>query len=261
MPSLVILNMSDHILFTDTLRKSSRKIHDLSDTLVNAKLVGLLTDKKLWGQSISNFYQVFKALEQQLTINFCNPRLQIFEAPLSKIFRTSAFEKDLEYFLGKNWEEKVHATPAIKEYIDHVKYLGMRDPVLLLVHAYTQHLAITSGGQIIRRVARKQFKLPEDAGTFTFDFDQYDLKRDVAEFKRILNEFADGLSEAEREKLIAEHSRVFRFNNAIVSSFNIPVRAAILGYLRLLPHRKLATVAVTSAAIIVALRLLSSSRS
>jgi heme oxygenase len=38
--------------------------------------------------------------------------------------------------------------------------------LLLLAHAFTQHLAGLSGGRIIKRLARKYMRLPEDKGGF-----------------------------------------------------------------------------------------------
>lgn len=35
---------------------------------------------------------------------------------------------------------------------------------------YTQHLGMASGGQIVKRWARKIFQLPDDVGTAAFDY-------------------------------------------------------------------------------------------
>ena len=59
----------------------------------------------------------------------------------------------------------------MKAYVEHLEQLGRRCPILLVAHAYTQHMAMAAGGKIIRRLARKAMKLPEDAGTAIFEFE------------------------------------------------------------------------------------------
>lgn len=55
-------------LFTDELRKTSRQVHDVSDALVNARLLALFTSKSLYARAIGCFYLVFEELELQLKI-------------------------------------------------------------------------------------------------------------------------------------------------------------------------------------------------
>lgn len=69
------------------------------------------------------------------------------------------------------WASKLTASRALEEYKAHLSVLGKEDPSLLLAHAYTQHLAVAAGGQIIRRLARKHMGLPGDAGTAAFEYE------------------------------------------------------------------------------------------
>ena len=58
--------MADTAPLSTRLRKASRKIHTVSDSLVNIKLIALLTDRELYARALSRFYYVFTALERAL---------------------------------------------------------------------------------------------------------------------------------------------------------------------------------------------------
>lgn len=70
-----------------------------------------------------------------------------------------------------SWRDTVPVTPEIQAYLDHMEALASSArPYLLLAHSYTQHLAVLSGGQIIRGLARKGMALPKDQGTAAFEY-------------------------------------------------------------------------------------------
>jgi hypothetical protein len=54
--------------------------------------------------------------------------------------------------------------PRPQAYSARLRRLAAEQPLLLLAHAFTQHLAGLSGGRIIKRLARKYMKLPDDKG-------------------------------------------------------------------------------------------------
>ncbi len=45
--------------------------------------------------------------------------------------------------------------PEVEAYLTHLRQLAATSPCLLLAHSYTQHSALLSGGQIIKRMARR----------------------------------------------------------------------------------------------------------
>ena len=60
--------------------------------------------------------------------------------------------------------------PAVEAYILQLSTLAADDPRLLVAHAYTQHLALLAGGQIVAKTVRKQLMLPLDEGTAAYHF-------------------------------------------------------------------------------------------
>lgn len=65
------------------LSAASRKIHDTSDRLLQARLVVLFTDKQIYGRAIGCFLHVFSALEAALTRCKDHPEIKPFWATLS----------------------------------------------------------------------------------------------------------------------------------------------------------------------------------
>lgn len=70
----------EHLLFSVQLRRASRKTHSISDALVNARLISILTDPKLYARALGCFYYIFEAIERGLEVAqkldssaFCGP--------------------------------------------------------------------------------------------------------------------------------------------------------------------------------------------
>ncbi|GFH28776.1 uncharacterized protein HaLaN_27323, partial [Haematococcus lacustris] len=120
------------------------------------------------------------------------PALQPFASLLPDLYRHEAFATDLELFLGKDWRAACPPSPQVLKYTQHLAQLAAEQPTLLLAHSFTQHLAVLSGGQIIKRAARKKLRLAEQEGTAAYEY-----------------------------KMVAEHKAAFAFNNDIISSFRI----------------------------------------
>lgn len=228
--------------FTDEMRAASKRSHSLSDALVNARLVVLFTDRILYGRAIACFYFVFKALEEALTVAVkIQPDLKRFGELLPQLFRSEAFRVDLQFYLDScpgGWSKaaEMEHSPAIRRYEERLRCLTKENPRLLLAHAYTQLLAITAGGQIIRRMARKQMGLPESLGTASFEYptDAPSPSTLSTKFKAELNSWADGLTPEIRLQLIKEHCAVFRYNTAIITSFRVGWSTFFRGVMTLL---------------------------
>ena len=50
------------------------------------------------------------------------------------------------------WRPRVEQrSPAVAAYVEHLADISSTDPVRLIAHAYTQHMALLAGGQRIRK--------------------------------------------------------------------------------------------------------------
>eukprot|EP00285_Hemiselmis_virescens_P014311 CAMPEP_0173384980 /NCGR_PEP_ID=MMETSP1356-20130122/7565_1 /TAXON_ID=77927 ORGANISM="Hemiselmis virescens, Strain PCC157" /NCGR_SAMPLE_ID=MMETSP1356 /ASSEMBLY_ACC=CAM_ASM_000847 /LENGTH=86 /DNA_ID=CAMNT_0014340583 /DNA_START=65 /DNA_END=322 /DNA_ORIENTATION=- len=80
-----------------------------------------LTDRELWGQSVGWFYMVIAQIEQSL--DRCKAKhsaLPKILASFDALRRTAAFEKDLKFFLGEEWRERLTTPPAVSSYVAHI---------------------------------------------------------------------------------------------------------------------------------------------
>lgn len=151
--------------------------------------------------------------------------------------RSKAFAADLEFYLGPDWEAQVVRTPAVDEYCAHLRELEGSAPMTLLAHAYTQHAAVLAGGQALGRlVARSMDLAPGGPGTAAFAFPPRDrtgrgLRGDYVEALDVLGR---ELSPEARAAMLAEHSRAFQLNNAIVQQYPMGVVQPALGLARYL---------------------------
>jgi heme oxygenase len=73
-------------------------------------------------------------------------------------------------FSSPTWRQQLPNTPELHSYLAHLKQLAASRPYTLLAHAYTQHLAILSGGQILKGLIRKTLDLPQNEGTAAFEY-------------------------------------------------------------------------------------------
>jgi len=83
-----------------------------------------------------------------LSCNCCFP----FVA-LQGLRRSEAFTKDLNYHYGNDgsWQEKAESTPAVKNYIEHLKEIEGENPLILAAYIYHLYMGLLSGGQILAK--------------------------------------------------------------------------------------------------------------
>ena len=153
------------------------------------------------------------------------------------MYRAAAFRKDLEYFFGTNWEQELERRsrfPAVQRYLDHLETLANSQPVLLIAHSYTQHLAITSGGQIIAKLVCKGLGLPESGeGTASFKYTNGQPKQLSTIFKSKLDALEPQFTHEEVDALICEHQAVFGFNADIIRGYKVGVFSPFVAAIKL----------------------------
>ncbi|KAF9803845.1 hypothetical protein SFRURICE_013122 [Spodoptera frugiperda] len=205
-------------LFTTRMRKATRKIHNISDALVNAKFALSLRDEEVWGGGLFIFYHVFGFLE--------DAKARLNMADFDKLFvnkvlyRKKAFEDDLTHYLGENWRS-IPKAMALENYIEHLQELERSNPRLLMAYVYHLYLGLLSGGQILAK-KRKMFG-DENAKTEIYtdkvtDFSGTDIGQLKKDFRQAMNEIADKMTEEEKDAFIEESNQVFVMNNLIVNS-------------------------------------------
>ncbi|CAG4934763.1 unnamed protein product [Parnassius apollo] len=209
----------DNELFTTRVRRETRKIHSVSDALVNAKFAISLRDETVWCGGLFAFYHIFAFLEdvkERLNKPMYN-KLFVNEV----LFRKKAFEEDLTHYLGENWRS-IEKSPTLQNYLGHLQYLENTNSILLMAYVYHLYLGLLSGGQILAKKRRIFFNkntsrqhVYVDKVTNFGDVDVGKLKKDI---HNAMNEVAKLMSYDEQLAFIRESYDLFLRNNSIVKS-------------------------------------------
>ena len=125
-----ISNMASEDDFCAEMRVKTKDIHDKSDRLINLKLAVVLTDTRLYAEVLADFYMVFQTIENCLDVHGKHPHVGPLANP--SMMRAEAFEKDLEFYLGKDWRGLIRPSQSAKLYCDRILQVAEHDPALLV---------------------------------------------------------------------------------------------------------------------------------
>ncbi|ELU13716.1 hypothetical protein CAPTEDRAFT_26888, partial [Capitella teleta] len=208
------------ISFCSELKQKTQVIHDKSDKLVNWKLAVALTDTKLYGAVLADFYYVFKTIED--CVQRCGHVQHPIISPLADatvgLHRAEAFEQDVSFYLGSDWRGHVQPSLPAKEYCDRIMEISEKTPILLIAYVHSMYLAILAGGQIIKKIIRRSLGLVGNDGLAIFEFSESEESR--LKLKKILMDCINQLplDREEKEEILVEKRRVFAMNNAIANN-------------------------------------------
>ncbi|XP_077575073.1 heme oxygenase [Stigmatopora nigra] len=118
---------------------------------------------------LSSLHEIYQTLEEELDKNSCHPAVEPIYFP-SELARLEPIEKDLEFFYGPNWKDKIVVPAATRKYCDRIRKIGKENPEYLVAHAYTRYLGDLSGGQVLGRIAQKSMGLKNGEGLAFFAF-------------------------------------------------------------------------------------------
>ncbi|XP_059479563.1 heme oxygenase 1 [Neocloeon triangulifer] len=210
--------------FIQEMREATRDVHDLSDKLVNAKLMFAMSDNSVWAEGLLIFYEIFKFLESAMT-RMSNSL--VGELDIEGLRRTEAFERDLTFYLGEDWKTNYHPRLEVAAYVKYLENLEETDPHLLMAYIYHLYMGLLSGGQILqkkRQLAQKFFpffgvKNPtQTEGYAITNFQNKTIAQVKREFAKKMNEVANELDEVTKQKLIQESRTLFLKNNEIIKT-------------------------------------------
>lgn len=210
----------DEDTFCKKMRKATREIHSISDALVNAKLAFGFLDDSVWADGLLIFYEIFRYLELAM-IRW--KHTEVGSLLQNELRRTEAFERDLEFYLGKEWTKNYNPRESVTKYLNHLKEIENTEPILLLAYIYHLYMGLLSGGIILRKKRQVMQKIWPFKGSQTTvnnitDFGNsniYELKRNMRD---TMNSIAETLDEDTKNKLIEESKMVFTLNNEIIRS-------------------------------------------
>jgi heme oxygenase (biliverdin-producing, ferredoxin) len=192
------------------LRVGTQKAHTMAEStsFVTSFLKGIV-DKQSYGKLVANFYFIYEALEAELIQHQNHPALSKIFYP--ELWRKETLEKDLGYYYGTDWHNRIQPSPACVQYVHRLKELSKTDPELLVAHAYTRYMGDLSGGQILKKIAKQAMNLTDGDGTAFYDFD---LIKNHGEFKKQYRAALDSLAVEDKvvNEIVEEANHSFHLN-------------------------------------------------
>ncbi|XP_043970875.1 heme oxygenase-like [Gambusia affinis] len=159
---------------------------------------------------LCSLYEIYKALEEEMDRNSNHPSVAPIYFP-AELARLKSIEKDLEYFYGPDWREKIVVPAATQRYSHRLRQIGKENPEFLVAHAYTRYLGDLSGGQVLGRIAQKSMGLKSGDGLSFFAFPGVSSPNLFKQLYRSRMNSVE-LTAEERNGVLEEAVRAFEFN-------------------------------------------------
>lgn len=118
---------------------------------------------------LCSLYKIYEVLEEALDTNASHEAVAPIYFP-QELSRLESIGKDLEYFYGRSWREKMTVPAATLRYAQRLREVGRDHPEYLVAHAYTRYLGDLSGGQVLGRITQKSLGLKSGEGLLFFSF-------------------------------------------------------------------------------------------
>ena len=209
------------------LKEGTKKSHNAAENtkFVAGFLRGVLNPEE-YRKLITDFYYVYDTMEQRIQ-ETKDPLARVLQQWNVKLFRTAFLQRDLRYYYGPMWREKLQPSEACNTYCYRLNEIAEKDPYLLIAHHYTRYIGDLSGGQILKGIAKKALNPPEGEGLHFYDFPMID---DAKAFKTDYRAVLDGLEVNENQvnSLIAEANYAFRLNMYIFDELQGDAKKGLL---------------------------------
>ncbi|XP_042719955.1 heme oxygenase 2 isoform X1 [Lagopus leucura] len=197
---------------SELLKEGTKESHDRAENTQFVKdfLKGRIK-KELFKLATTALYFTYSALEEEMDRNKDNPVFAPLYFPL-ELHRKEALIKDMKYFYGEDWKEKIQCSDATQQYVDRIHHVGQHEPELLVAHAYTRYMGDLSGGQVLKKVAQRALKLPiTEEGIQFYTFENISNAQKFKQLYRARLNALD-LDKNCKERIVEEANRAFRFN-------------------------------------------------
>ena len=194
------------------LREGTKKSHTMAENtgFVACFLKGVV-EKTSYRKLIGDLYFVYKAMEEEIDRLVQEDHPVIKHIGFKELFRRQTLEKDLEFYYGNNWLDQIKISESAQSYVDRIRLVANESPELLVGHHYTRYIGDLSGGQILKKIAKKALNLRGDDG---LNFYEFKLIEDEKLFKKSYSETLNKLPIDQKiaDNIIEEANEAFAYN-------------------------------------------------
>ena len=194
------------------LREGTKKSHTMAENtgFVACFLKGVV-EKTSYRKLISDLYFVYKAMEEEIDRLVQEDHPVIKHIGFKELFRRQTLEKDLQFYYGNNWLDQITISESAQSYVNRIRLVANESPELLVGHHYTRYIGDLSGGQILKKIAKKALNLRGDDG---LNFYEFKLIEDEKLFKKSYSETLNKLPIDQKiaDNIIEEANEAFAYN-------------------------------------------------
>ena len=194
------------------LREGTKKSHTMAENtgFVACFLKGVV-EKTSYRKLISDLYFVYKAMEEEIDRLVQEDHPVIKHIGFKELFRRQTLEKDLEFYYGNDWIDQIKISESARSYVNRIRLVANESPELLVGHHYTRYIGDLSGGQILKKIAKKALNLGGDDGLHFYEFQ---LIEDEKLFKQSYSEILNKLPIDQKiaDNIVDEANEAFAYN-------------------------------------------------
>ena len=194
------------------LREGTKKSHTMAENtgFVACFLKGVV-EKKSYRKLISDLYFVYQAMEEEIERLVREEHPVIKPIGFKELFRKQTLENDLQYYYGDNWKDEITISNSAELYVNRIKLVAKESPELLVGHHYTRYIGDLSGGQILKKIAKKALNLKGSSGLNFYEFKLIDDEKKFKEsYSKALNKLP--IDQEIADKIIEEANEAFSYN-------------------------------------------------
>ena len=194
------------------LREGTKKSHTMAENtgFVTCFLKGVV-EKTSYRKLISDLYFVYQAMEEEIQrlVNENHPVVKHLD--FKELFRQKTLESDLFYYYGENWINQIQISDSAQNYVQRIRSVAKESPELLVGHHYTRYIGDLSGGQILKKIAKKALNLEGDNGLCFYEFQ---MIKDEKEFKKLYSNTLNNLpiDQIVADNIVEEANKAFTYN-------------------------------------------------
>jgi len=207
------------------LREGTKKSHTMAENVgfIKCFLKGTV-EKTSYRKLAANLYFVYSAIEEEMERHRNHAVLSHIYYP--QLNRKASLEKDLAYYYGSDWRDRIEPSPAAQEYVRRIREVSNTEPELLVAQSYTRYLGDLSGGQILKKIAQKGMNLTDGKGTAFYEFEAIsDEKAFKTEYRQSLNDLP--IDQATADRIVDEANDAFKMNMNMFNELEGNLIAAI----------------------------------
>ena len=194
------------------LREGTKKSHTMAENtgFVACFLKGVV-EKNSYRKLISDLYFVYQAMEEEIERLVQADHPVIKPIGFKELFRKQTLENDLNFYYGDNWKNEITISNSAQSYVNRIRLVAKETPELLVGHHYTRYIGDLSGGQILKKIAKKALNLEGNNGLNFYDFKMIDDEKKFKEsYSNVLNSLP--IDQKVADKIIEEANEAFTYN-------------------------------------------------